>query len=85
MLNALIVEDDADVAAVLRDIVEIDGRFRVVEIVGDAAASARATIEHDIDCALVDIQLACGSSGYGVACDLTRQGVACLFVTGHAR
>ncbi|WP_411339076.1 response regulator [Sphingopyxis sp. J-6] len=84
MLNALIVEDDAEVAAILRDLVEIDGRLRVVAIADDAASSALAVTEHRIDCALVDIQLAHQSSGYGIACDLTRHGIVCLFVTGHA-
>jgi CheY-like chemotaxis protein len=84
MLHALIVEDDPDVAAVLRDIVETDGRFRVVAIADDAASSVRATREHKVDCALVDIQLARQSSGYSVACDLSGQGILCLFMTGNA-
>lgn len=84
MLNALIVEDDAGVLSALRDLVELDSRYRVVAVAEDLPGALRASDAHHIDCAIVDIVLARRSSGYGVACALAQRGIRCVFVTGSA-
>lgn len=84
MLNALIVEDDTDVASILRSLVELDDRYRVIAVAEDLSGALEASRTHPIDCAIVDIVLARQSSGYGVACQLAQRGIRCIFVTGSA-
>ena len=53
--------------------------------VADDSASALAAIEERRpDLALVDLQLAHGSTGFSVAVKLHELGVPCLFTTGKA-
>lgn len=84
MLSALIVEDDAAVAQMLSALVELDGRYRVIAVADDLAGAMRASEDQHVDLALVDIGLARESSGYGVACELNRRDICCIFVTGGA-
>lgn len=82
MMNILIVEDDPDVARVLRELVEVERMFQVVAVADDLASAISAAASHKIDLAMVDIQLANEASGYGVASELRDRGIMCVFVTG---
>lgn len=84
MLNTLIVEDEASVAQTLRDLVEVDDRHRVAAMADDLAGALAAAEDHQIDVALIDIHLARLSTGYGVASELSKKGIRCVFVTGSA-
>lgn len=82
MLTTLIVEDEANVAQTLRELVEFGDRHRVAAVADDLPGALAAAEEHRIDVALVDIHLADLSTGYGVASELSRKGIRCVFVTG---
>lgn len=82
MLSTLIVEDEASVAQTLRELVEFEDRHHVAAVADDLAGALAAAEEHRIDVALVDIHLADLSTGYGVASELSRKGICCVFVTG---
>jgi response regulator of citrate/malate metabolism len=84
VLNILIVEDDSQLAATLKYLVEDNPRYRVVAIAEDAETANAAAEEHQPDIALVDLHLARGSTGFSVAVRLNDLGIACLFVTGKA-
>jgi CheY-like chemotaxis protein len=82
LARILVVEDEALVALEIQSGLESVGH-EVVGVADRAAAAgnlARLTRPH---LALVDIRLAHGESGLEVAADLTRLGLACLFVTGN--
>lgn len=84
MLNILIVEDERLFADTLKYLVELNPRYVVTDVV-DAFAGAVASVERRRpDLALVDLQLANGSTGFSVAAKLTELGVPCLFTTGRA-
>ncbi len=83
MLKILIVEDDAQLATTLKYLVEDNPRYQVVATADDldgAIAAAEAWSPH---LALVDLQLARGSTGFSVAVRLSDYDVPCLFVTGR--
>lgn len=82
MLKILIVEDDSHLATTLKYLVEDNPRYRVVAIAEDADGAVVAAETHDPDIALVDLQLARGSTGFSVAVRLGDLDVPCLFVTG---
>lgn len=82
MLNILIVEDEADVAQTLRELVEFDDRGHVVAVAQELNGALAAADEHRVDVALIDIHLADLSTGYGVASELSGRGIRCIFVTG---
>lgn len=84
MLRILIVEDDSQLAATLKYLVEDNPRYRVVATADDADGAVAAAEEEAPDLALVDLHLARGSTGFSVAVRLNDLGVACLFVTGKA-
>jgi DNA-binding NarL/FixJ family response regulator len=84
MLRILVVEDDTQLAATIKYLVEDNPRYRVVATVDDADSAIAAAAEHDPDLVLLDLHLAHGSTGFSVAARLTEQGVACLFVSGKA-
>jgi two-component system, response regulator PdtaR len=84
MLRILIVEDDTQLAATLKYLVEDNPRYRVVATAADADEAIAAAQEHDPDLVLLDLHLAHGSTGFAVAARLTEQGVPCLFVSGKA-
>ena len=82
MLKLLIVEDDSHLATTLKYLVEDNPRYRVVAMAEDADGAVAAAEIHDPDIALVDLQLARGSTGFSVAVRLGDLDVPCLFVTG---
>jgi DNA-binding NarL/FixJ family response regulator len=84
MLRILIVEDDSQLAATLKYLVEDNPRYRVVGTAEDADGAIAAAAEHDPDLVLLDLHLAHGTTGFSVAARLTDQGVPCLFVSGKA-
>ena len=84
MLNILIVEDDPLLAATVKCLVELNPRFTVTALANDLASAVAAAEKRRPDLALVDLQLANGSSGYAVAARLRDAGIACLFTTARA-
>jgi DNA-binding NarL/FixJ family response regulator len=82
VLKILIVEDDAQLATTLKYLVEDNPRYRVVARADDLDSAVAAAEEHNPDLALVDLQLARGSTGFSVAVRLGD--VPCLFVTGKS-
>lgn len=81
MLNILIVEDEPLLADTLRRLVELNPRFTVTALANDLTSAVEAAEQRRPDLALVDLQLANGSSGYAVAAKLHDLGIACLFTT----
>ena len=84
VLNILIVEDDSLLAETVKSLVELNPRFRVTALANDLASATDAVETQRPDLALVDLQLANGSSGYAVAARLHDSGIACLFTTARA-
>lgn len=84
MLNILIVEDDPLLAETVKSLVELNPRFRVTALANDLPSAVAAVEARKPDLALVDLQLANGSSGYAVAARLHDNGIACLFTTARA-
>jgi response regulator of citrate/malate metabolism len=84
VLRILIVEDDSQLAATLKYLVEDNPRYRVVATADDADTAIAAAEDHDPDLVLLDLHLAHGSTGFSVAVRLNDLGVACLFVSGKA-
>ena len=84
MLRILIVEDDTQLAATIKYLVEDNPRYRVVATTDDAEGALAAAEEHEPDLVLLDLHLAHGSTGFSVAARLTDQGIPCLFVSGKA-
>jgi CheY-like chemotaxis protein len=84
MLRILIVEDEPLVAKTLRHLVELNPLHEVTAIAEDSAAALAAVEERTPDLALVDLQLANGTTGFPVAVKLHELGVPCLFTTGKA-
>jgi CheY-like chemotaxis protein len=84
VLNILIVEDDPLLAETVKSLVELNPRFRVTALADDLASAVAAIEAQKPDLALVDLQLANGSSGYAVAARLHDAGIACLFTTARA-
>ena len=84
MFNILIVEDDPLLAETVKSLVELNPRFRVTALANDLPSAVAAVETQPPDLALVDLQLANGSSGYAVAARLHDFGIACLFTTARA-
>lgn len=84
MLKILIVEDEPILAVTLKHLIELNPRFEVTQIADDVASALAAAEERQPDLALIDLQLARGSTGFSVAVKLNELGVACLFTTGKA-
>jgi DNA-binding response OmpR family regulator len=84
VLRILVVEDDSQLAATLKYLVEDNPRYSVVAIADDADGAIAAADEHDPHLVLLDLHLARGSTGFSVAARLTEQGIPCLFVSGKA-
>ena len=84
MLRILVVEDDSQLAATLKYLVEDNPRYRVVGTADDADSALAAVAEHEPDLVLLDLHLARGSTGFSVAARLTDLDVPCLFVSGKA-
>jgi len=84
MLRILIVEDEPLFAQTLKYLVELNPLHSVTGVAEDTR-SALAAIEDDPpDLALVDLQLANGSTGFSVAVKLHELGIPCLFTSGKA-
>lgn len=81
-LRIAIIEDEALVALEMEDHLTDAGHHVVgiADTLRDAVDLIQATRP---DLALVDIQLAEGSSGLDVARELTARGVLCVFATGN--
>ncbi|NUR46442.1 MAG: response regulator [Sphingomonas sp.] len=84
MLNILIVEDDSQLAATLKYLVEDNPRYRVIAMAEDAEGAIAAAEAHEPDLVLLDLHLARNTTGFSVAVRLTDMGVPCLFVSGKA-
>ncbi len=84
VLNILVVEDDPLLAETVKSLIELNPRFQVTAVANDLPSAVAAVGERRPDLALVDLQLANGSSGYAVAARLRDAGVACLFTTARA-
>ena len=83
MLKILIVEDDAQLATTLKYLVEDNPRYQVVATADDVDSAVAAAESWRPHLALVDLQLARGSTGFSVAVRLGDYDVPCLFVTGR--
>ena len=81
MLKILIVEDEPLLAATLRHLVELNPLYQVTGVADDLPSALEAAEEHRPDLALVDLQLARGSTGFSVAVKLGELGIPCLFTT----
>ena len=84
MLKVLIVEDEPLFAQTLRYLVELNPRYEVTAVCDDCESAIAAAEVRRPDLALVDLQLARGSTGFSVAARLREVGVACLFTSGKA-
>lgn len=80
--NVLVVEDDADAAAALTEALDEAGH-RVIGPFHSAEAAEAATALHQIDLALLDINLSGEATGVDLAKNLkARWGVPVIFVSG---
>ncbi|HYD11275.1 MAG TPA: response regulator [Allosphingosinicella sp.] len=84
MLRILIVEDEPLFAQTLRHLVELNPLYEVTAVAEDSASALAAVAERTPDIALIDLQLANGTTGFPVAAKLQERGVLCLFTTGKA-
>jgi two-component system, response regulator PdtaR len=84
VLRILVVEDDSQLAATLKYLVEDNPRYRVVATADDAEGAIAAAEANDPDLVLLDLHLAHGSTGFPVAVRLNEMGVPCLLVSGKA-
>jgi len=72
VLRILIVEDDSQLAATLKYLVEDNPRYRVVATADDADSALAAAAIHDPDLVLLDLHLAHGSTGEMIRHDAGR-------------
>lgn len=79
----LLVEDEALVAIMMRDMVT-DLGYSVVGPVGDRSAALVAARQGDIEGAILDLNLR-GETTYPVADELSRRGIPFVFLTGYDR
>ena len=84
MLRILIVEDEPLFAQTLKHLVELNPLYEVIAVADDSASALAAVAERQPDLALIDLQLANGTTGFPVAVKLHELGVLCLFTTGKA-
>jgi CheY-like chemotaxis protein len=83
-MKILIVEDETLLAETLKQLVELNPLYEVTAIADDLPAAMEAVEANPPELALVDLQLANGTSGFSVAARLHELGIACLFTTGNA-
>lgn len=83
MLKILIVEDEPLLASTLKYLVELNPRYEVTAIAEDLASAIAASDARRPDLALVDLQLARGSTGFSVAVKLGERQIPCLFTTSN--
>jgi CheY-like chemotaxis protein len=84
MLSILIVEDEPLLAQTLKHLVELNPMYSVTAVAEDSATALAAVAERRPDLALIDLQLANGTTGFSVAVKLHDLGVLCLFTSGKA-
>lgn len=84
MLNIVIVEDEPLFAETLKHLIELNPRYVVTDVADDYSTTLAAVERRRPDLALVDLQLARGSTGFSVAAKLGELRVACLFMSGKA-
>ena len=84
MLNILVVEDEPLFADTLKYLIELNPRYVVTALADDQASALGAVERRRPDLALVDLQLARGTTGFSVAAKLVELGIACLFTSGKA-
>jgi CheY-like chemotaxis protein len=84
MLKILVVEDEPLLAKTLKHLIELNPRYEVTALTDDLPSALAAIEERRPDLALVDLQLARGSTGFSVAAKLNEAGVPSLFTTGKA-
>ncbi|MBD3836096.1 response regulator [Brevundimonas sp.] len=81
-LTVMVVEDDAEAAADLTELLT-DAGHRVVGPFHNAAAAEAAAALHPVDIALLDLNLSDGATGVDLASDLTgRWDVQVVFISG---
>jgi DNA-binding NarL/FixJ family response regulator len=61
-IRVLVAEDNADLAAAVRELLQAEPDLEVVGVIADAAALARSVHELDADVVILDLNLAGGSS-----------------------
>ena len=83
LLEILIVENDPHISAVLKDIIEVDGAYRVSGIATDLAGTLAAIEAHRPGLALIDMHLGGVATGIEVAVRALEAGVPTLFSTGN--
>lgn len=84
MLNILIVEDEPLFANTLKHLIELNPLYVVTDVTEDSAGALAAVARRRPDLALVDLQLARGSTGFSVAAKLAEMEIPCLFTSGKA-
>ena len=84
MLRILIVEDEPLFAQTLKYLVELNPLHSVTAVTEDPASALASIADDRPDLALVDLQLAHGSTGFSVAVKLHELGIPCLFTSGKA-
>ena len=84
MLNIIVVEDEPLFATTLRQLIELNPCYVVTDIADDCAGALAAVARRRPDLALVDLELARGSTGFALAAKLGELGIPCLFTSGKA-
>jgi len=84
MLSILIVEDEPLFATTLRHLVELNPLHGVTAVAEDSKGALDAVAARRPDVALVDLQLARGTTGFSVAAKLHELGILCIFTSGKA-
>ena len=84
ILNIIVVEDEPLFAETLRHLIELNPRYIVTDLADDHASALAAVEQRRPDLALVDLQLAHGSTGFSVAAKFAEMGIPCLFTSGKA-
>ena len=82
MMQVLIVENDSDVASILKDIVEIDQAHTVTGIAIDLDGAIASIDACPPQLALIDLHLAGNATGIEVAARARERSVPTLFTTG---
>ena len=83
LLEILIVENDVQISAILKDIIELDRVYRVTGIATDLAETMAAIEAHRPGLALIDMHLGGVATGIEVAVRALDAGVPTLFSTGN--
>ncbi len=82
-LDILIVENDEQLAVMLRDIIELERAYRVTHIARDLAETLGVIAVHRPGLALVDLHLGGNATGIEVAAKTKEAGIPTLFSTAN--